>query len=301
MSATVKYGNSRKLRLEQLISPKSSNEVSIGLVQMRMVADHDKNLSKAIGMIEEAAEKGSQIVCLPELFCSRYFPKHEASEEAPEPIPGLVTRTLSKAARGNGVILVGGSIYEKVGKKAYNTSVVFDERGKLLGKYRKVHVPQDPSFFEQNYFSKGNQFSVFKTKYARIGSLICFDQWYPEAARIEKLKGAEIIFYPTAIGWVKGIEPVEGDWHEAWEKVQVGHAISNSVIVASANRVGREEDMIFWGGSFVCDQFGKILVRANDKEGVFIAKCDLSLGKNVEEGWGFLRNRKTSTYGPLAK
>ncbi len=278
-----------------------SNQIAIGLIQMAMVADHDKNLSKAVRMVGEAAKKGANIVCLPELFYSRYFPQHDSSEEKPLSIPNVVTRALSDVARENELILVGGSIYEKAGNKAYNTCVIFDEEGKLIGKYRKVHVPQDPSFFEQDFFSHGNRFGVFKTKHARIGSLICFDQWYPEAARIERLKGADIIFYPTAIGWVKGVEPVEGDWHEAWEKVQVGHAISNSVIVAAVNRVGTEENMTFWGGSFVCDQFGKILVRGNDKEGVLIAECDLSLGKNVEEGWRFLKNRKPSVYGQLTK
>jgi predicted amidohydrolase len=268
---------------------------------MHMVPDHNENLSKAIRMVGEAAKKGANIVCLPELFCSRYFPQHESSQEKPQVIPNLVTRTLSEAAQENGIVLVGGSIYEKAGNKAYNTCLIFNEKGKPLGKYRKIHVPQDPSFFEQDYFSHGTRFGVFKTKYARLGSLICFDQWYPEAARIERLKGAEIIFYPTAIGWVKGIEPIEGDWHEAWEKVQVGHAIANSVIVAAVNRVGTEEDMTFWGGSFVSDQFGKILVRGDDKEGVYIAKCDLSLGKNVEEGWHLLKNRKPSVYGLLTK
>ena len=140
---------------------------------------------------------------------------------------------------------------------------------------------------------------MFDTKYGKIGVLICFDQWYPEAARIIKLLGADIIFYPTAIGWVKGIEPVEGNWQEAWENVQRGHAISNSIVVAAVNRVGREKDMTFWGGSFIYDQFGKPLIRADDSEGVFLASCDFSLARSIEEGWGFLRNRKPNTYSRL--
>lgn len=281
------------------MSRPQTNQVSIGLIQMQMAADHDENLSKAVKMIGEAAREGSEIVCLPELFVSKYFPQRKASEEKPALIPNPVTGALSKAAKDNHVVLVGGSIYEKSGKKCYNTSILFDERGRILGKYRKVHVPQDPSFYEQDYFSSGSSFEVFRTKYCKIGLLICFDQWYPEPARIEKLKGADIIFYPTAIGWVKGIKPVEGDWHGAWEKVQIGHAISNSVTIVAVNRVGIEDDMTFWGGSFVCDQFGKVLVRGNDKEGVFIAKCDLSLGKNIEDGWGFIRNRKPTSYKRL--
>ncbi|HME18871.1 MAG TPA: nitrilase-related carbon-nitrogen hydrolase, partial [Nitrososphaerales archaeon] len=140
---------------------------------------------------------------------------------------------------------------------------------------------------------------VIPTSCGRVGTLICFDQWYPEAARINRLKGAQILFYPTAIGWVEGIEPVEGDWKRAWESVQVGHAVSNSIVVSAVNRVGTEGKTTFWGGSFVCDQFGKVLLRAGDEEGVFVADCDLGLGEAVEEGWGFLRNRVKGTYGPL--
>lgn len=266
-----------------------------------MDADSNKNLETAVKGIEKAASKGSEIVCLPELFLSRYFPQIEQAVEQPMEIPNPFTRALSEAAKANKVVLVAGSIYEKQGGKSYNTSVLFDERGRIVGKYRKVHIPQDPSFYEKDYFSSGKGFGVFRTRYGRIGLLICFDQWYPEAARIERLLGAQIIFYPTAIGSVRGIEQAEGDWHKAWEEVQVGHAISNSIVVASVNRVGEEGRMNFWGGSFVCDQFGKILVRANDKEGVFLAKCDLSLGRDIEEGWGFLRNRSPRTYARIAR
>ncbi len=275
--------------------------VKIGLVQMSMSHDPIENLEKAQKMIALAARRGAQIVCLPELFNSLYFPQQEKSRQASEPIPGHTTRALSNAAKENKLVLVGGSIYEKDGKKSYNTSVAFDEDGKILGKYRKVHVPHDPSFYEQSYFTPGNRYHVFETKHARIGVLICFDQWYSEPARILKLMGADIIFYPTAIGWVKGIDPVEGDWHEAWEGVQRGHAISNSVSIAAVNRVGTEEDMTFWGGSFLCDQFGTIVKRANDREQVVLATCNLSLGEEIEEGWGFLHNRRPRTYSKLLK
>jgi predicted amidohydrolase len=283
------------------MSKTSSDRFRIGLVQMAMTEDKDQNLEKAVRMIGEASRKGAQIVCLPELFTFRYFPQEESSKERPESIPSPVTHTLGKAARENKVVIVGGSIYEKSGKKAYNTSVIFDQNGRILGKYRKVHVPQDPCFYEQDYFSKGDKFQVYNTKYCKVGPLICFDQWYPEAARILKLMGADVIFYPTAIGRVRGVDQVEGDWRNAWEAVQIGHAISNSVIVVSVNRVGIEKNMTFWGGSFVCDQFGKILGRCGDGEEVLVAECDLSLGKNIEDGWGFLRNRAPNSYKRLEK
>jgi agmatine deiminase len=179
--------------------------------------------------------------------------------------------------------------------------LVFDKNGRTISKYRKMHIPQDEHYFEQDFFDPGKGYVVAKTDWGKVGTLICFDQWYPEAARMERLMGAEVLFYPTAIGWVKGIEPVEGDWKKAWEAVQVGHAISNSIVVCAVNRVGTEGDTKFWGGSFVCDQFGKVLLRAEDKPGVFTVDCDLALGGAIEDGWGFMRNRKAASYGELAK
>jgi predicted amidohydrolase len=273
----------------------------LGLVQMNMEEGEERNIKKASSMVASASKQGAKIVCLPELFSSLYFPREKESSAAPKRIPGKTTDALSQIARENEVVLIGGSIFEKSGTNSYNTSVVFDENGKVLGKYQKIHIPNDPSFYEQSYFSAGDKFRVFKTRDAKIAPLICFDQWYPEAARICRLMGAEIIFYPTAIGTVKGIEQTEGDWREAWESVQRGHAIANSVVVVAVNRVGVEGDMKFWGGSFVCDQFGKILFRADDSEGVFVVECDLQLGKNIEDGWHFLGNRKPDTYSKLVK
>jgi predicted amidohydrolase len=278
---------------------KKSSSVKLGLIQMSMSKDPSENLQKATHMISSAANNGAQIVCLPELFNSLYFPQHEKSKQASQKIPNNLTDALSDAAKENKVVLIGGSIYENDGKKSYNTAVVFDHNGNILGKYRKVHIPNDPSFYEQTYFTPGNDYPVFETKYGKIGVLICFDQWYPEPARILRLMGANIIFYPTAIGYVKGIEPVEGDWHEAWEAVQRGHAIANSVVVASVNRVGVEGEMNFWGGSFLYDQFGTILKRADNREQVVVCECNFSLGKDIEEGWGFLRNRRPKTYSKL--
>jgi len=275
------------------------NIVTLGLVQMSMSDDKEENFSKALGMIEEATSKGSQIICLPELFATRYFPQAEKSTIEPEGIPGPTSKFLSNAARKNHVVLVGGSIYEMDGKKRYNTCVAFDEQGRMLGKYRKVHIPQDEDFHEQDYFSPGDSYSTFKTSKGRVGSLICFDQWYSEPARIERLLGAKILFYPTAIGTVKSIEQTEGNWKEAWEAVQRGHSIANSIVVASINRVGSEGEMKFWGGSFVYDQFGTLLARAGTKEEVLAVECDLSLGARIEDGWRFLRNRMPKTYSKI--
>ncbi|MDA4116728.1 MAG: acyltransferase [Thaumarchaeota archaeon] len=278
----------------------ASGEVALGLVQMAMNDDRGANISKAVAKVDEAARKGASIICLPELFTSRYFPQGRDAKVDAESIPGPTTKVLSERARELKVSIVGGSICEKgQDGRFYNTSVVFGPSGKILGKYRKVQIPQDESFFEKDYFSGGKAYRVFKTPLAKLGVLICFDQWYPEPARIDRLMGAQILFYPTAIGRVDGIEETEGDWEQAWEAVQRGHAISNSMVVAAVNRVGKEGRMSFWGGSFVCDQFGKILAKAGDTEAVIVATCDLELGKQVEEGWGFLRNRKPATYRKL--
>ena len=276
-------------------------EVKIGLVQMRMAGRERDNVDKAGRLVRDAAKMGAQVVCLPELFSSRYFPQVEDAKVSAEPVPNPTTESLSSFARENEVVLVGGSVFEKFRGKSYNTSVVFDVDGKELGRYRKVHIPQDPSFYEQDYFAAGNKYRVFKTRYGRIAVLICFDQWYPEPARVSRLMGAQILFYPTAIGTVKGIEQVEGSWQDAWETVQRGHAIANSLVVAAVNRVGTEEEMTFWGGSFVSDQFGKLLVRGDAKEGVLVASCDLRLGEDVERGWGFLRNRQPATYKRIVR
>lgn len=278
---------------------KDSVSVKLGLIQMKMTKDSTRNITRAAEMVKKAASQGAQIVCLPELFSSIYFPQTKNSDAVAESIPGKTTKMLGRIARENHVVLVGGSIFEKDRKRLYNTSVVFDVDGRFLGKYRKVHIPQDESFYEQEYFSSGNQYKTFKTRFGKISVLICFDQWYPEPARICKLNGADFIFYPTAIGTVRGIEQTEGSWHEAWETVQRGHAISNSVVVAAVNRVGVEGDMTFWGGSFVSDQFGNILRRAGDKEGIVVVDCNQALSRDIESGWGFLRNRRPRTYSKI--
>jgi agmatine deiminase len=266
-----------------------------------MGEDKPANLKKALEGVRQAAGEGAGVVCLPELFASRYFPTTRGARPAAESVPGPTSNALSAAAKESGVVLVGGSVYEAAGKARYNTCVVFDQKGRTLSKYRKVHIPQDEHYFEQDYFRPGSGYAVARTDQGGFGTLVCFDQWYPEAARLNRLMGAEVIFYPTAIGWVKGIEQSEGDWRKAWEAVQVGHAISNSVVVCAVNRVGTEGATTFWGSSFVCDQFGKVLFRAGEEEGVFLVDCDLSLGRSVEAGWGFMRNRQKKTYSRISK
>jgi agmatine deiminase len=277
------------------------NQLQLGLIQMRMVRDGRKNLGKALEMVRTASKEGAQVVCLPELFDSLYFPQEEKSEVEPQNLPNETTDALAAAAEENKIVLIGGSLYESHNGKAYNSSVVFNSDGKMIGRYRKVHIPQDPGFYEQNYFDAGGDYRVFNTAFGKIGVLICFDQWYPEPARINKLMGADVVFYPTAIGTVKGIDQAEGDWQSAWENVQRGHAIANSMVVAAVNRVGLEKEIKFWGGSFVCDQFGKVLARAGAKEQVLVVRCDLDLAADVERGWGFLKNRKPRTYSRLVK
>jgi agmatine deiminase len=277
------------------------NQLKLGLVQMRMVREHEKNLGKALKMVRAASKEGAQVVCLPELFDSLYFPQERVSGVEPQNLPDETTDALAAAAEENKIVLIGGSLYESHDGRAYNTSVVFNSDGKMIGRYRKVHIPQDPSFYEKDYFEAGTDYRVFNTSFGKIGVLICFDQWYPEPARIIKLMGADVVLYPTAIGTVKGIDQAEGDWRNAWENVQRGHAIANSMVVAAVNRVGVEKEINFWGGSFVCDQFGKVLARAGAKEQVLVAQCDLDLAADVERGWGFLKNRKPKTYSRLAK
>ena len=276
----------------------------IGLIQMEISEDPGDNLERAIRLAGEAAGQGAEIICLPELFRTRYFPQDECADmqALSETIPGDSTRAFSAFAREHGVVVIV-PIFEKGESGAFhNTAVVIDSDGGLLPVYRKVHVPFDLLFYEKHYFAPGDGFRVYDTAPARFAVLICYDQWFPEAARAATLMGAEIIFYPTAIGWV-GEErtPADGDWREAWEMVQRGHAISNGVHVAAVNRAGQEGDLSFWGGSFAADAFGNVIARAGEGEEVLIADLDLSMNNRVREGWGFLKNRRPETYGILTR
>jgi len=279
--------------------------VSIGLIQTTVSDNIAYNLEKTIDRIEEASHKGAQIVCLQELYRTKYFPQEEKKDvnELAETIPGESTRAFSELAKKKKIVIIA-PIFEKGSNgKYYNSAAIIDANGEISGSYRKVHLPNDPLFYEKNYFEQGNSgYSVYKTQYACVGVLICYDQWFPEPARINALKGAEIIFYPTAIGWVKGYTSSDGDWHDAWKTVQRANAIMNGVHVAAVNRVGEEGQLRFWGGSFVCDSFGKVLKEASDtNEEVLVVKVDLSKNKEIQEGWGFLKNRRPDTYNKLTE
>ena len=280
----------------------ANQKIKLGLVQMSMVADAEENRKKAAALVKEAATKGAHIVCLPELFTTPYFCNvQQDARPFAESIPGASSSFLSETAAANKVVLVGGSFYEKAGEQFFNTALIYSETGALLGTYRKIHIPQDEGFFEKEYFTPGDLgYLAVDTSVGKIAVLICYDQWFPEAARMLALQGVEVIFYPTAIGNVSYLEQHEGNWQEAWENVQRGHAIANGIVVAGVNRVGTEKDTTFWGGSFVCNAFGKTLVRGDATEQVLIAEIDRQHGKTVQEGWGFLRNRRPDTYGPLA-
>jgi agmatine deiminase len=262
-------------------------------------------MKKTVEKIEQAAQKGAQIVCLQELYRTRYFPQQEKQDVTglAESIPGETTKMFSELAKKHKLVIIAPLFEKAKDNKFYNSAVVINANGKLLGTYRKAHIPNDPYFYEKDYFEEGDtEYKVFETPFARISALICYDQWFPEPARICSLKGAEIIFYPTAIGYVKDYTSEDGDWHDAWKTVQRAHAIGNGIHVAAVNRVGEEGELQFWGGSFVCDSFGKVLNEASTTtEEVLIVKVDLSKNKRIQDGWGFLKNRRPDTYKRLLK
>jgi predicted amidohydrolase len=284
-----------------------SRIVTVGLVQMRMSDDSAKNMERALDGIAEAAKKGANVVCLPELFLSPYFcqkPDDKAAFETAEPIPGESTKLLSAAAKKHGIVLVAGSLFEKANGKFYNTTPVFDTDGSLAGTYRKTHIPEDILYHEQHYFEPGDTgIKVFKTKFGNICPLICYDQWYPEAARIATLKGAEILFYPTAIGVIDTDveENITGDWEQMWRNVMLGHAAANNVYVCGLNRVGKEGAITFWGGSFVAAPSSTLLAKAGNGDDIIIADCDLDRVKALQDAWRFLPNRRPDQYGSLTK
>jgi predicted amidohydrolase len=283
--------------------------VTIGLVQMRCDdADPQKNLDRALKGIAEAVQKGATIVALPELFLSHYFcqrPDDKTAFDATEPLPGPTTKVLGAVAKEHGIVLVGGSIFEKGSDgKFYNTAPVFGPDGVLMGTYRKTHIPEDILYHEQHYFAPGDTgIKVFDTPFGKICPLICYDQWYPEAARIATLKGAEIIIYPTAIGVVDESveENITGNWEEMWRNAQLGHAATNNVYVAALNRVGREKNITFWGGSFVADPSSRILSKAGADEEVITATLDLDRVQSLQACWRFLPNRRPDQYTSLTK
>ncbi len=284
----------------------AEKKVKIGLVQVSCTKDKKENIDKHVEKIREAAKGGAQIVCLQELFTSLYFCDVEDHDNfnLAEAIPGPTTEVFEKLAKELNVVIIA-SLFEKRSAGLYhNTTAVIDADGKYLGKYRKMHIPDDPGFYEKFYFTPGDTgYMTFDTKYAKIGVLICWDQWYPEAARITALMGAEILFFPTAIGWAKTQDNATNEeQYNAWQTIQRSHSVANGVHVVSVNRVGVEEDMLFWGGSFVSNPFGKLLYLAShDKEEVHVQEIDLDRSEYYRSHWPFLRDRRIDSYEPILK
>ncbi|RYY61510.1 MAG: carbon-nitrogen hydrolase [Chitinophagaceae bacterium] len=283
-------------------------KLKIGTVQMSCTADKQQNLDKAIAKVREAAAGGAQIICLQELFTSLYFCDVEDYDnfQLAESIPGASTDALSEVAKELGVVIIA-SLFEKRTEGLYhNTTAVLDADGSYLGKYRKMHIPDDPAFYEKFYFTPGDLgYKVFKTKFATIGVLICWDQWYPEAARITALMGAQVLFYPTAIGWSTAQDlPTNDEQYNAWQTIQRSHAVANGIHVVSVNRVGFEQEgrMKFWGGSFIANPFGTLIYKAShDQEEVHVQELDLAATDRYRTHWPFLRDRRIDSYQPITK
>jgi N-carbamoylputrescine amidase len=284
------------------------HKVKVGMVQMSCTANKEENVQKAAQRIRDTAAKGAQIVCLQELFSSLYFCDVEDYDnfQLAEPIPGPTTALFENLAKELGIVIVA-SLFEKRAQGLYhNTTAVIDADGSYLGKYRKMHIPDDPAYYEKFYFTPGDLgYKVFKTKFANIGVLICWDQWYPEAARITSLMGAEILFYPTAIGWATSQdEQTNTEQYDAWQTIQRSHAIANAVHVVSVNRVGFEQEgrMKFWGGSFVASPFGVVLKKASHEDEVdVVVELELDQTDRYRTHWPFLRDRRIDSYQPITK
>jgi N-carbamoylputrescine amidase len=289
-----------------------TDQFTVGLIQMSCSPDPDENLRRACDKVREAAKRGAQLVCLPELFRAQYFCQREdtALFDLAEPIPGPSSEALSAIARELKIVIVA-SIFEKRARGLYhNTAAIIENDGTIKGLYRKMHIPDDPLYYEKYYFTPGDLgFRAFDTGVTRMGTLVCWDQWYPEGARLTALQGANIIFYPTAIGWHPDEKAEFGvAQHDAWRTIQRAHAIANGVFVAVVNRVGHEfgdirgnraagKGLEFWGGSFLCDPFGRVIVEAShDKEEILIGTCDLKLIEETRRNWPFLRDRRIESY-----
>jgi N-carbamoylputrescine amidase len=280
--------------------------VSIALVQMSCVASPERNVEKAVSRIAEAASAGAQIVCLQELFAGLYPCQSEdhARFGDAEPIPGPTSDRIAEAAGRHQVAVVGSFFERRAAGLYHNTAVIFDADGRIAGKYRKMHIPDDPLYYEKFYFTPGDLgFASFATRFGRLGACVCWDQWYPEAARLTALAGAQIIFYPTAIGWhPREKEEYGASQHSAWETMMRSHAIANGVFVAAANRTGAEGSLQFWGASFVADPNGNVLARAShDAEETLIVECNLDQIDVVRTHWPFLRDRRVDAYEGISR
>ncbi|QDU98221.1 carbon-nitrogen hydrolase [Lignipirellula cremea] len=287
-------------------SSPASELLTLGLIQMSCVDDKTANVEKALERIAEAAARGAQVICLQELFHNHYpcqTEDHARFAEA-EPIPGPITEALSQAAAKHGVVVIG-SLFEKRAAGLYhNTAVVFDADGSLLGMYRKMHIPDDPLFYEKFYFTPGDLgFRAFQTRFGKVAVCVCWDQWFPEAARLTAMQGAQVIFYPTAIGWLSEEKETFGtDQHSAWQTMMRSHAIANGVYIAAPNRVGSEGALEFWGGSFVADPYGVVAAQAShDEEEILLFECDLAKIDVARTHWPFLRDRRIDAYQGITR
>jgi N-carbamoylputrescine amidase len=287
----------------------------IGLVQMSASPDPERNLQHALDLVADAARKGAQVVCLPELFQTQYFCQREdaALFDLAETIPGPATARLSEAAKQAHVVLIASLFEKRMAGVYHNTAVVFESDGTQRGMYRKMHIPDDPLYYEKFYFTPGDLgFRAFDTSTGKLGTLVCWDQWYPEGARLTALQGAQVLFYPTAIGWHPAEKEEYGEaQYDAWRTIQRSHAIANGVYVAVVNRVGMEHGDIrgnraqgagleFWGGSFISDPFGRVIAQAShDKEEILLAEVDVRLIEETRRNWPFLRDRRIDSYAPI--
>ena len=282
----------------------NSKILTLGLIQMTCAEEPRLNLDKALSRIDEAAGRGAQVVCLQELFASPYFCQTEDVDkfELAESIPGPSTEALGRLAAARKIVIVASLFERRAAGVYHNTAVVIDASGAISGRYRKMHIPDDPRYYEKFYFTPGDLgFLAHPTRFGSVGVLVCWDQWFPEAARLTAMSGAPVIFYPTAIGWDLNEKPaVRARQLAAWETVQRGHAIANGVFVAAVNRVGVEDGLQFWGNSFVSDPFGEVIARASaSAEEMMVVPCDLSLVEETRRNWPFLRDRRIDAYTDL--
>ncbi len=288
-------------------SMQNTKKFTVGLVQMSATPDPDENLEKAVAKVEEAAQKGAQVICLPELFRSQYFCQKEDADlfDLAEPADGPSTQALSRVAREHRVSVVAPIFERRAAGLYHNSAVVIDSEGKTAGIYRKMHIPDDPAYYEKFYFTPGDLgFRSFDVGVGQIGTLICWDQWYPEGARLTALRGANVLFYPTAIGWHPHEKEQYGaSQRDAWQTIQRSHAIANGVYVAAVNRVGHEKPVEttagveFWGSSFLCDPFGVVIAEASiDKEEILVGEVDVNRIEEVRRNWPFLRDRRIDAY-----
>jgi N-carbamoylputrescine amidase len=281
-----------------------SNDVAVGLIQMSCEPDPDRNLDRTVIRVREAAARGARVICLQEVFNTQYPCQTEdhARFELAEPIPGPTTQAMQTLARELAVVIVVPLFEKRTHGLYHNSAVVVDADGSLAGLYRKMHIPDDPLYYEKFYFAPGDLgFHAFPTRFASVGVCICWDQWYPEAARLTAMKGAELLFYPTAIGWIPGERDVYGaSQYSAWQTMMRSHAIANGLFVGAANRVGMEEAIQFWGGSFLADPYGNVLTQAtHDDEAVTVVSCDLSLINTARTHWPFFRDRRVDAFAGL--